>query len=408
MAAEIKPAPRSVSDRFSTTKKPVLLSKLEGCNDDINAAVLIPGEDGVISVCDDKTVRVWLKRDSGQYWPSICQYMPSGCTSMFYTPETKQLFIGQENGTVSEFTLEDDYNRMTMVREYLAHQARVTEVIFAINCEWVLSAGRDKVFSYHCTETGRRLGGYTFEAWCTAMQFDSQSKHAFIGDYSGQIIMLKLDHSGAALVTTLKGHTGSIRALSWAPTPQLLFSGSFDQTVIVWDIGGRQGTAYELQGHNNKVTSLCYSGTSLCLLSGGEDSVVVCWQMNIPRRETPDWIESDTCQLCTRPFFWNLRAMMDQRQLGLRQHHCRHCGKAVCDRCSVGRVTIPVMGFEFPVRVCDPCNNQLKDTERPSLATFHDVKHSVTAMNLDDPRKQLLTVGQDRVIKIWDVSAVLQ
>lgn len=41
--------------------------------------------------------------------------MPSGCTSMFYTPETKQLFIGQENGTVSEFTLEDDYNRMTMV-----------------------------------------------------------------------------------------------------------------------------------------------------------------------------------------------------------------------------------------------------------------------------------------------------
>lgn len=49
--------------------------------------------------------------------------------------------------------------------------------------------------------------------------------------------------------------------------------------------------------------------------------------------------------------------------LGLRQHHCRHCGKAVCDRCSVGRVTIPVMGFEFPVRVCDPCNNQLKDTE---------------------------------------------
>lgn len=63
----------------------------------------------------NRTVRVWLKRDSGQYWPSICQYMPSGCTSMFYTPETKQLFIGQENGTVSEFTLEDDYNRMTMV-----------------------------------------------------------------------------------------------------------------------------------------------------------------------------------------------------------------------------------------------------------------------------------------------------
>lgn len=56
MAAEIKPAPRSVNDRFSATKKPELLSKLEGSTDDVNAALLIPGEDGVISVSDDKYV----------------------------------------------------------------------------------------------------------------------------------------------------------------------------------------------------------------------------------------------------------------------------------------------------------------------------------------------------------------
>lgn len=56
MAAEIKPATKSTNDKFCTTKKPALLAKLEGCNDDINGAVLIPGEDGVISVCDDKCV----------------------------------------------------------------------------------------------------------------------------------------------------------------------------------------------------------------------------------------------------------------------------------------------------------------------------------------------------------------
>lgn len=67
-----------------------------------------------------RTVRVWLKRDSGQYWPSICQYMPSGCTSMFYTPETRQLFIGQENGTVSEFTLATDCNRINPVSDFFS------------------------------------------------------------------------------------------------------------------------------------------------------------------------------------------------------------------------------------------------------------------------------------------------
>lgn len=80
-------------------------------------------------------------------------------------------------------------------------------------------------------------------------RFEAQSKHAFVGDYSGQITMLKLDNTGAQVITTLKGHTGSIRTLAWDSEKKLLFSGSFDQNVIVWDIGGQQGTAYELQGH---------------------------------------------------------------------------------------------------------------------------------------------------------------
>lgn len=408
MAAEIKPAPSSNSNKFSSTKKPVLLSKLEGCSDDVNAAVIIPGEDGVISVCDDRSVRVWLKRDSGQYWPSVCHYMPSGATALYYCVETRQLFVGVENGSVTEFTLAPDFNRMTTVRTYPAHQARVTAVVFALTCEWMLSTSRDRTFQFHCSESGRRLGSFTSDAWCTALQFDSQTKHAFVGDYSGQITMLKLDNSGAQIITALKGHTGSIRALAWDADKQLLFSGSFDQSVIVWDIGGQQGTAYELQGHHNKVTALSFANMHQQLVSGGEDSVLVFWDMACQRKETPEWRESDCCQRCGRPFFWNLRAMMDQRQLGLRQHHCRCCGRAVCDRCSAGRAAIPVMGFEFDVRVCDPCHAELKDKDYTPMATFHDAKHSVVSMHLDEARKRLLTVGQDRLIKVWDVSALLQ
>ena len=42
---------------------------------------------------------------------------------------------------------------------------------------------------------------------------------------------------------------GSVRSLAWDDERSLLFSASFDQSIIVWDIGGRQGTAFELQGH---------------------------------------------------------------------------------------------------------------------------------------------------------------
>nr|CAD7460173.1 unnamed protein product [Timema tahoe] len=266
-------------------------------------------------------------------------------------------------------------------------------------------------------------------SWSTAPRFDAQSKHAFVGDYSGLVSMLKLDNSGVQPVTNLKGHSGSIRSLAWDSDKQLLFSGSFDQSVIV-----------------NKVSALCFAGLHQLLISGGEDSVVVFWDMSLPRKEegvefqhsfvvfwdmslpskevsfnivifwdmslpskkTPEWQESDSCQRCGRPFFWNLRAMMDQRQLGLRQHHCRFCGRAVCDRCSTGRASIPVMGFEFDVRVCDPCLVELKDMDHTPMAVFHDAKHSVVFMSLDEARQRLLTVGQDRLIKVWDISALLE
>lgn len=125
------------------------------------------------------------------------------------------------------------------------------------------------------------------------------------------------------------------------------------------------------------------------------------------RKAAPDWVESDTCQLCAKPFFWNLKAMFEQKALGVnRQHHCRNCGKAVCDTCSPNRINIPIMGFEYDVRVCNTCHTALKDTERPSLATFLDAKHSIVDIDVDEDRKRILTVGQDRIIKIWDLSSL--
>jgi len=128
---------------------------------------------------------------------------------------------------------------------------------------------------------------------------------------------------------------------------------------------------------------------------------------------------------------------MENKTMGLRQHHCRACGKAICDKCSSHKSPVPKLGFEFEVRLCDPCFNSLTETEyvlklfyvninksfannclltclssnffsRQSLASFHEAKHSVTAVHLDESRNLLVTVGGDRLIKIWDVSALNQ
>ena len=51
MAAEIK-SPQG--NRTGNVRKPQLLNKLEGSSDVVNMAIIIPREDGVISVSDDR------------------------------------------------------------------------------------------------------------------------------------------------------------------------------------------------------------------------------------------------------------------------------------------------------------------------------------------------------------------
>ena len=99
------------------------------------------------------------------------------------------------------------------------------------------------------------------------IKLDTLNKYAFVADYGGVITVLKLDPNNFQEVTTLRGHqsmkflrtrvcesyfcsgVGSVRTMCWDQERRLLFSGGFDGIIVTWDIGSRQGTAYELTGH---------------------------------------------------------------------------------------------------------------------------------------------------------------
>jgi len=41
------------------------------------------------------------------------------------------------------------------------------------------------------------------------VRFDVETRHAFVGDLSGQVTIQKLEQDNCSLVTTFKGHTGA-------------------------------------------------------------------------------------------------------------------------------------------------------------------------------------------------------
>lgn len=62
-----------------------------------------------------------------------------------------------------------------------------------------------------------------------------------------------------------------------------------------------------------------------------------------PSYWTPD-AECINCAVCERPFGPLLPL-----------HHCRECGKGVCNDCSSSCKPVPLRGWDNPVRVCDHC-----------------------------------------------------
>ncbi|XP_076453246.1 rabankyrin-5-like [Babylonia areolata] len=58
----------------------------------------------------------------------------------------------------------------------------------------------------------------------------------------------------------------------------------------------------------------------------------------------PPWSEGETCLECGTKF-----------SIKTRKHHCRHCGRLLCARCSGKDMPIVKFGQAKPVRVCDVC-----------------------------------------------------
>lgn len=121
--------------------------------------------------------------------------------------------------------------------------------------------------------------------------------------------------------------------------------------------------------------------------------------------------------------------------MGMRQHHCRLCGAAVCAACSKQRQKHPRMGYELPVRICDTCarqraqmqqdqpdkwerrcviyhfvcsaNNLFVHSQRAMAVPFDTTGLGVVACSFNETTNRLATVGNDRVVKVWDAKPVL-
>ncbi|GAB2216023.1 hypothetical protein Droror1_Dr00023790 [Drosera rotundifolia] len=83
-----------------------------------------------------------------------------------------------------------------------------------------------------------------------------------------------------------EGHNGPVMAMSWHPSLGLLATAGTDRTVLVWNVDGRF-CMHSFSGHKGVVTCLMFhpDPERLLLFSGSEDTIVRVWDLKKAKYE---------------------------------------------------------------------------------------------------------------------------
>ena len=379
----------------------------------VNSLVQVEGTATILTIGSDRSIRIWKLRDSGKYMPSTYKFLSRNVLSLHYHQHTRKVFVGLDKGVISEFKLPEDFNQIEHVKDYQAHKRSVTGIYYSSEKDWILSCSEDKKFKFHSTQSGNVLGEHNCNFPCTTLEYDEANGQVFVGNQSGEIIVFKLntDH-GITFSTILKCHSGKVQSLCWDAQKQYLYSGSSDHNIYIWEITTPKELGspkpltdpiHLLYGHNSTVMHLQLLKLGKHLLSIGADGKIVIWDMTKTRKNPSVWLDSNTCELCNKPFFWNIPDMYEQHKLGVRQHHCRNCGKAVCNECSPNKCVIPLTGFEIPVRVCKICNIEINEGPPKPLCLSYNLSNDVRCIDYDDSQGILVTIGSQEIMRVHKV-----
>jgi WD40 repeat protein/tRNA A-37 threonylcarbamoyl transferase component Bud32 len=185
---------------------------------------------------EDGTVLVW---DTAGTLLAICQGHTSKVLRVAFSPDGSRLVTTSADGTVRQW---DPITGQEVEPPYDRHSNDVFSAVYSPDGQWVASAGFDRTIRVW-QASGRQdvtvLHGHTGGVIDLAFAADGRrlaslsQRTGFVATADDTVRVWEVDPQ--ASLPVLRGHTSYVYPLAYSPDGRWLASGSWDDTVRLWD-----------------------------------------------------------------------------------------------------------------------------------------------------------------------------
>ncbi len=259
--------------------KPILQIDSQGHQAMVKEAMFTNDGKQLVSVSNDKTVRVWDVA-SGRLLRTIRGQISTGHGGKLFaaalSPDNRWLAVGGWLDKAKGYDLDQlaqirilDFHSGKLVRRLTGHKSVIESLTFGPDSRTLISGSADDTAILWDVSTGKilsHLKGHTNDVYAVDISPDGWRVATGADD---DTIRLWNARSGE-LIKELTGHTDDIPDVAFTPDGRYLLSGSFDKSIRLWD--AQDGSFIKvLATQDHRVESLSISSDSSMVLTGHGD-----------------------------------------------------------------------------------------------------------------------------------------